>query len=45
MNVGKSIKHALIIKGMSQTKLAEQLGVTQVWVNRLANSRSVCGWH
>lgn len=40
MNVGKSIKHALISKGMSQTKLAEQMGVTQVWVNRLANSRS-----
>lgn len=39
MNVGKSIKHMLISKGMSQAKLAEQLGVSKVWVNRLANSR------
>lgn len=40
MNVGKSIKHALVKKGMNQTQLADQMKCTQVWINRLANSRS-----
>jgi len=40
MNVGKSVKIALAKRGTNQTRLAESLGVTAVWVNRLANSRS-----
>lgn len=40
MNVGKSIKHALVKKGMNQTQLAAQMHRTRVWVNQLANSRS-----
>lgn len=40
MNVGKSIKHALVKRGINQTQLAAQMKCTQVWINRLANSRS-----
>lgn len=40
MNVGNSLKVALIKKGMSQTALAEQMGVHVQWVNKLANSQS-----
>lgn len=38
MNVGKSLKIALAQKGMKQNALAAQLGVTTVWISRLANS-------
>lgn len=41
MNVGKSLKIALTKRGMNQTQLAGQLKCTVVWVNRIANSRSV----
>jgi len=40
MNVGKSIKIALAKRDINQTQLAGKLGFTQVWVNRLANSRT-----
>lgn len=40
MNVGKSLKVALAMRGLNQTQLAVQLGCTHVWVSRLANSRS-----
>lgn len=40
MNVGKSIKVALVKRGLNQTQLAVQMKCTQVWINRLANSRS-----
>lgn len=40
MNVGKSIKVALAKKGQNQTQLASQMNCTQVWINRLANSRT-----
>lgn len=40
MNVGKSIKHALVKCDMNQTQLAEKLSLTRVWMNRLANSRT-----
>lgn len=40
MNVGKSIKHALVKKGMNQTQLAAKLKCGRVWLSRLANSRS-----
>lgn len=40
MNVGKSIKKALIDRDMRQTQLADQMGVSTSWVNRIANSRT-----
>lgn len=40
MNVGNSLKVALVKKGMSQTALAEQMKVHVQWVNKLANSQS-----
>lgn len=40
MNVGKSLKIALAMRDLNQTQLAAQMKCTQVWVNRLANSRS-----
>lgn len=40
MDVGKSIKVALAKRGMNQTQLAKQMGCTQVWISRLANSRT-----
>lgn len=40
MNVGKSIKHALVKRGLNQTQLAAQMNCTRVWINQLANSRS-----
>lgn len=40
MNVGKSLKVALAQKGMKQTELAAKLGVTNVWISRLANQES-----
>lgn len=40
MNVGKSIKVALAQRDLNQTQLAAQMKCTQVWINRLANSRS-----
>lgn len=40
MNVGKSLKIALIKKGMSQTELAKKMGVHDQWVSKLANSES-----
>jgi len=40
MNVGKCIKIALAKRDINQTQLAGKLGCTQVWVNRLANSRT-----
>lgn len=40
MNVGKSLKVALAMRGMNQTQLAVKLGCTHVWISRLANSRS-----
>lgn len=41
MNVGKSLKMALAKRGMNQTQMAAHLKCTVVWVNRIANSRSV----
>ena len=41
MNVGKSLKMALAKRDMNQTQLAAKLKCTAVWVNRIANSRSV----
>jgi transcriptional regulator with XRE-family HTH domain len=40
MNVGKSLKVALAVKGMRQTELANKLGLTRQWISRLANSNS-----
>lgn len=40
MNVGKSLKIALVKKGMSQTELAKKMGVHDQWVSKLANSES-----
>lgn len=41
MNVGKSLKMALAKRGINQTQMAARLNCTVVWVNRIANSRSV----
>lgn len=38
MNIGKSIKMALVKADKKQTWLADQLGVSARWVNGLANS-------
>lgn len=40
MNLAKSLKKALLEKGISQLALAESLDMTPVHVNRLANGRS-----
>lgn len=40
MNLAKSLKKALLEKGMSQLALAASLGMTSVHVNRLANGKS-----
>lgn len=40
MNVGKSLKVGLAKRGISQTALAEKMGVHLQWVNKLANSES-----
>lgn len=41
MNLGMAIKIALVKKGMKQSELAEKLGVTQVYVSRICNSKNV----
>lgn len=38
MNVGRSLKIALAMKGMKQSELAAQLKVTDVWISRVANA-------
>lgn len=38
MNVGKSLKIALAMKGIKQSDLASKVGMTTVWISRLANS-------
>ena len=38
MNVGKSLKIALAMKGIKQSDLAATVGMTTVWISRLANS-------
>lgn len=38
MNVGKSIKVAMAMKGIKQNELARQLQVGDVYMSRLANS-------
>lgn len=38
MNVGKSLKIALAMKGIKQSDLAAKVGMTTVWISRLANS-------
>lgn len=43
MNIGKSIKIALINAGKSQNWLAEKMGRFPQSVNRLANSKSATG--
>lgn len=40
MNIGNSLKVALIKKGISQTQLAKQMGVHTQWINKLANSET-----
>lgn len=40
MNVGKSLKIALVKQGISQTDLAKKMGVHIQWVNKLANNES-----
>lgn len=40
MNIGNSLKVALVKRGMSQTDLAKKMGVHTQWVNKLANSKS-----
>lgn len=43
MNVGKSIKMALVKAGKKQTWLAEQLGISSRQVNKLASKESASG--
>lgn len=38
MNVGKSLKISLAMKGIKQSDLAAKVGMTTVWISRLANS-------
>lgn len=38
MNVGKSLKLALVKRGMTQAALARKLGKSARWINVLANS-------
>lgn len=40
MNVGKSLKIALVKQGMSQTELAKKMGVHDQWISKIANSES-----
>lgn len=40
MNVGRSLKIALLKRDLSQTALAEKMNVHVQWVNKLANSES-----
>lgn len=40
MNVGKSLKVALIKREMSQTELAKKMNVHVQWISKLANSQS-----
>lgn len=39
MHIGKSIKFALIKKGISQQDLANRIGCTHTWISRLANRK------
>lgn len=43
MNVGKSIKMALVKVDKKQTWLAEQLGISSRQVNKVANAESASG--
>lgn len=43
MNVGKSIKMALVKAGKKQTWLAERLGISSRQVNKVANAESASG--
>lgn len=43
MNIGNSIKVALVKKGMKQTELAVKMGCKPLWISRLANSASASG--
>ena len=43
MNVGKSIKMALVKAGKKQTWLAEQLGISSRQVSKLASKESASG--
>jgi len=43
MNVGKSIKMALVKVDKKQTWLAEQLGISSRQVNKVANNESASG--
>ena len=43
MNVGKSIKHALINKGWGYTDLSERMELTAGQIGRLANQESCKG--
>ena len=43
MNVGKSIKMALVKADKKQTWLAKQLGISSRQVNKVANSESASG--
>ena len=38
MNVGKSLKIALVMRGIKQVELARKLCVGEVYISRLANS-------
>lgn len=40
MNIGKSLKVALVKRDMTQTDLAKKMNVHLQWVNKLANSDS-----
>jgi transcriptional regulator with XRE-family HTH domain len=39
MNIGKSIRKALIDRDMRQNQLAAKMGVGVRWMSRMANSR------
>lgn len=39
MNVGKSIKVALAMRGMKQIDLARQIEVSEVYMSRIANTQ------
>lgn len=43
MNIGKSIKHALINKGMKNKELAEKLGVTPQSITNLCSKPTCSG--
>lgn len=40
MNIGKSIRKALIDHDMRQNQLAEKMGVGVRWMSRMCNSRT-----